>query len=285
MDGSASSTVLISLMAMCLAFCSGPSPDTTVPQYTIQRTDIPNEVISAKKKNPEPSGALATATSDSSEWKSGARYQYLELRPARATHVARGKIEVVEFFWYSCPHCFALEPYLAKWAREQREKVEFVRVPIAWDDARRSDARLFYALKALGREDLHQNVFDTIHVLGNPLRGPKEEETLALRVKFAESCGISADDFKRAYTSEAVTHEVDNAAQVAKEYEVLHVPVVIIGGKYETDLRVGGQSALVAVLSKIVATQFAINLPGPYETGVRVGDETPGATTSTAMKR
>src|SRR6185369_6686722 len=95
------------------------------------------------------------------KWKAGVNYT--PLVPAQPTHVAPGKIEVVEEFWYACPHCNALEPFIQSWLKNKPEYIEFVRVPVMWGPVHRVHAKLFYMTRALNRPDLDQKIFDAIH--------------------------------------------------------------------------------------------------------------------------
>src|SRR5207244_5404822 len=86
------------------------------------------------------------------QMEAGAHYD--PLVPAQPTSVAPGKVEVVEVLWLACPHCYALEPYIGNWLKTKPSYVEFVRVPVMWQPIHRAHARLYYALDALGRQDL-----------------------------------------------------------------------------------------------------------------------------------
>src|SRR2546427_7514408 len=97
---------------------------------------------------------------------------YIELKPPQAVE-SSGKIEVLEFFWYRCPHCYALEPDLESWAKRLPRDVQFKRLPGILNDDWAVDARIFYTLEAIGElERLHRPLFDTIHLQGGVrLRG------------------------------------------------------------------------------------------------------------------
>src|SRR6478752_6205053 len=101
------------------------------------------------------------------KWQVGKNYT--PLVPAQPTNVAPGKIEVVEVFWYGCPHCNHLEPFIQSWMKNKPEYIEFVRVPVMWGPVHRAHARLFYIVRAVNRADLDVKVFETIHKDGNML--------------------------------------------------------------------------------------------------------------------
>ncbi len=96
------------------------------------------------------------------KWVAGVNYR--PLVPAQPTDAAPGKVEVVEVFWYGCPHCYALDPYIESWRKTKPAYVEFKRVPVTWQAVHQSHAKLFYTLEALGKEEaLHTAVFAEMH--------------------------------------------------------------------------------------------------------------------------
>ena len=105
-------------------------------------------------------------------WKAGTNY--VPIVPAQPTSVGPDKVEVVEVFWYGCPHCFDLEPYIQSWIKKKPAYVEVVRMPVMWGPVHRAHARLFYTLQALQRSDLDQKVFEAIHNEHNMLAGKDE---------------------------------------------------------------------------------------------------------------
>src|SRR6516164_7442818 len=125
-------------------------------------------------------GAAPGAQLPGGKWQPGVNYD--PVVPAQPTSVAPGKVEVMEVFWLACPHCYALEPPIHSWLKSKPAYVEFVRVPVIWQDIHRAHARLYYTLEALGRTDLVGKAFDTIHQdVENrqpPLYGSSEAETL-----------------------------------------------------------------------------------------------------------
>src|SRR5580704_756038 len=95
------------------------------------------------------------------KWVAGTNYKVIA--PAQPTDASPGKVEVIEMFWYGCPHCFALDPIIESWRKNKAPYIEFVRVPVMWGEAHRAHARLFYTLQALGKlEELHAAVFNEI---------------------------------------------------------------------------------------------------------------------------
>lgn len=148
---------------------------------------------------------------------------------------APGKIEVIEFFWYACPHCNAFEPKLVSWIKKQPADVVVKRVPVAFRDDFVPQQRLFYTLEAMGKlEEVHQKVFDAIHRGNNPLN--REEMIL----KFAETNGLDRAKFQELYNSFSVQTKARRAAQLQDMYAVEGVPAMGIAGRYYTDGTMSG---------------------------------------------
>jgi protein dithiol oxidoreductase (disulfide-forming) len=141
-----------------------------------------------------------------------------------------GKIEVIEFFWYSCPHCNAFEPRLSAWTKKLPADVYFHRVPVAFRDDFVPQQRLYYTLEAMGKVDeLHAKVFDEIHNQRHPTN--KEDQILA----FAEKNGLNRAKFQEMYNSFSVQTKARRAKQLQDLYEVQGVPSMGVGGRYITD--------------------------------------------------
>jgi thiol:disulfide interchange protein DsbA len=188
------------------------------------------------------------------KWKPGTNYQ--PVVPAQPTSVGPDKIEVIEVFWYACPHCFDLEPYIQSWIAKKPANVEFVRVPVMWGPVHRAHARLYYTLQALQRSDLDKAVFESIHDQKNPMVGNDEQQTYSLQEKFAVAHGISADAFKKAYDSFTVSSNLARAEELTSRYHVDSVPRIIVNGKYVTDVgQAGGQPELIALITDLVASE------------------------------
>ena len=146
-----------------------------------------------------------------------------------------GKIEVIEFFWYSCPHCNAFEPRLVAWSKRLPPDVVLKRVPVAFRDDFVPQQRLFYALEALGRiDDLHPKVFHAIHTEKKPTN--REEQVL----EFAQQNGLDPVKFKELYNSFAVSTKARRAKQIQDQYEVDGVPALGVAGRWYTDATMAG---------------------------------------------
>jgi protein dithiol oxidoreductase (disulfide-forming) len=205
-------------------------------------------------------GSAPSASLPAGKWQAGVNYD--PVVPAQPTSVAPGKVEVMEVFWLACPHCYALEPRIGSWLKTKPAYVQFVRVPVIWQQVHRSHARLFYTLEALGREDLVAKAFDTIHQdLENrqpPLVGGSDEETYRLQQQFAVQNGISADDFSKAYNSFSVSSNLQRAEEITQRYHVQGVPFFVVNGKYGTDVqKAGSEAKLIELVNDLAASEHA----------------------------
>jgi thiol:disulfide interchange protein DsbA len=188
-------------------------------------------------------------------WKVGTNYK--PLVPAQPTNVTAGKVEVVEVFWYGCNHCYALDPFLETWKKNKPAYVEFVRVPVMWGPVHKQHAKFFYTIQALGRDkDLHTKIFDTVHRTNNPLVGNDEAASMKTQLEFATANGIKEADFMKAYNSFGVASALQRAEQLTRRYQVEGVPLMVVSGKYTTDVGMaGGHSNLLALLNDLAAAE------------------------------
>lgn len=159
------------------------------------------------------------------------RPQFSELKPPQPTETA-GKIEVVEFFWYGCPHCFAVEPYLEAWLKSKPKGVAFRRIPAAMPNSEfYTDAQAYFTAQILGIGDkIHEPFFNAIHLEGN---GALRDDVGALRDFFGKF-GVAPKDFDGTWNSFAVQTRMAQAQQEAKRYNVDGVPTIIVNGKWMT---------------------------------------------------
>lgn len=196
----------------------------------------------------------ADAVLPGGKWKPGINYD--ALTPAQPTNVSPGKVEVVEVFWLGCPHCYALEPFVQAWLKNKPAYIEFTRVPVMWGPAHRAHARLFYTLQALNRPDLFEKAFDTIQTKHEPLIAANDDETLKLQEEFAKDNGIGVDDYAKAYNSFTVNSNLQRAEQLTQRYQVQGVPLVVVDGKYSTDVaKAGGPQQLIQIIDDLAASE------------------------------
>jgi thiol:disulfide interchange protein DsbA len=190
------------------------------------------------------------------KWVAGTNYKVLS--PAQPTDAPPGKIEVIEFFWYGCPHCAVLEPYIENWLKDKPPYIEFVRIPVMFGEVHRAHARLFYTLQALGKVDqLNAKVFDQIHQQRDPLYAPDDDKgTLQDQLHFAKANGISEADFMSAYSSFAVQANLQKADDLMRRDRIEGVPSIVIAGKYESDVGMAGSQAnLIQLTNDLAASE------------------------------
>src|SRR5262245_24791018 len=131
--------------------------------------------------------------------------QYVELNSPVPVSVP-GKIEVVELFWYGCPHCYQFEPTLNPWAEKLPEDVNFVRIPAMFGGLWNVHGQLFITLESMKVEhQVHKAVFDAIHKEGKKLATPEE------MAEFLATQGVDKDAFLKAYNSFAVKSQMEKA--------------------------------------------------------------------------
>ncbi len=155
---------------------------------------------------------------------------YIELKPPQAVE-SSGKVEVLEFFWYRCPHCYALEPDLEAWAKRLPRDVQLKRIPGILNDDWGIDARIFYTLEAIGElERLHRPLFDTIHQQGGVrLRGDAFAKWVA---DWLATQNVDMAKYDAAFRSFTVESKLRRAAQMSRAYRLDGVPTLAVQGRY-----------------------------------------------------
>ena len=175
-------------------------------------------------------GALALPAAVSAQGKvpqEGTDYLVLD-KPAQ-TEAAAGKIEVVEFFWYNCPHCNRFEPQLEEWIKKAPKDVSIRRAPVAFRPDFEPQQRLYFVLESMGKvEELHKKVFYAIHVEKQNLSSADQVTA------WAEKQGISKAKFLEAYNSFPVATKARKASLLQEAYKVDGVPALGVAGRYFT---------------------------------------------------
>jgi thiol:disulfide interchange protein DsbA len=184
---------------------------------------------------------------------------YAVLSPPQPTETG-DKVEVLEVFWYGCPHCWYLEPTMNSWIATMPEGAAFRRMPATgprWDP----HARAYYAAEAMGKLDaFHEPLFRAMQV---DKRRIYSEDDL---VKFAEEVGIDPKDFRAAYESFAVEAKLAKAKEMQGRYGIDGVPAFIVNGKYRTSPgQTGGTDRFVETLNALVAQEIAATGAGPAQ--------------------
>jgi thiol:disulfide interchange protein DsbA len=161
--------------------------------------------------------------------------------PVAQSVEAKGKIEVLEFFWYGCPHCHDFEPDLSAWIKRQGKDVVVRKIPVVFRDDLLVHSQLFYALEVLNRPDLHAKVMDAIHIEKKKLM---TEDQI---VDWAASQGLDRQKFSAAFKSFTVISKARASVQIAQAYRIDGVPTVAIQGKYITSPSIAGGSKVRAL--------------------------------------
>lgn len=139
------------------------------------------------------------------------------------------KVEVIEFFWYGCPHCNALQPSLRAWLKHKPADVEFKRIPAIFQDSWVPLSKTYYALEAMGLvEKLHYEVFAAIHTKNIRLQDPK------VLFDWVASKGVDKDKFIATYNSFAVQSRTQRSIDMTRSYDIQGTPALVVDGKYQT---------------------------------------------------
>jgi thiol:disulfide interchange protein DsbA len=160
---------------------------------------------------------------------------YLALAKLAPVEAPKGKVEVIEFFWYNCPHCNAFEPAFDAWMKKAPKDVLIKRIPIAFNDSFEPQQRLFYALEAMNKVgELHRKVFQAIHVEHQDL---KTQDKI---VAWLEKQGVDKVKFLEQYNSFSTSTKTRKATQMQDAYKVSGVPALGIAGRFYTDGSLSG---------------------------------------------
>jgi thiol:disulfide interchange protein DsbA len=177
--------------------------------------------------------SAAAVSAQTAPYQEGIEYVSLDKRVP--TEAGKGKIEVIEFFWYSCPHCNAFEPRFASWVKALPKDVEVKRVPVRFRDDFEPQQRMYYVLEALDKvEALHGKLFQAIHVEKQNLGSA---EALA---QWADKNGIPKAKFVELYNAFGVVTKAKRAHQLQEAFKVQGVPALGIGGRFYTDGSLSG---------------------------------------------
>jgi thiol:disulfide interchange protein DsbA len=151
---------------------------------------------------------------------------YKELSPAQPTHTG-GKIEVLEFFFYGCSHCFHLHNSLSAWEKKLPKDVELQYVPVIFRDSWEGMARTFFALEALGQlHRLHDDLFNAWNVNNIDLSDE------AKVTEFVTQHGVDKAKFSAALNSFAMSSKVARSNQMVRDYGIRGTPTIVVEGKY-----------------------------------------------------
>jgi len=158
------------------------------------------------------------------------------------------KVEVLEFFWYGCPHCFHLEPALQKWLKTKPDNVHFIRVPAPLNPSWMAHTKTYYALEMMGvGEKYHHDLFSAIHT------DRKRIFDQASIAAYLKDKGVDMDAFNKAYNSFAVEMRTRKAMQLGQNYQLHGVPMLTVNGKYVIGAdTAGGYDGMINVTNFLI---------------------------------
>jgi len=185
----------------------------------------------------------AAGAANAAEPKEGVEFKTLET-PQRADTGSK-KVEVIEFFMYSCPHCAALDPMLSDWVKKNADKIVFKRVHFPRTGEKDPQAHAYLTLEAMGKVDqVHDKIFRAIHVEHNRLL--TDDSITELLVKN----GIDKTKYMEAFNSFSVQTKMKRAGQLLNAYKVEFAPAIIIDGKYMTSPSQAGRPGEAEMVSQ-----------------------------------
>ena len=234
--------------------------ETAAPEAADE--SVVQSVVEESAAEPEPEEkAIVLAEGGSKPMQQKFKYvegtHYTRFVPTQPTMGGPDKVEVAEFFWFGCPHCYDLEPYVDRWSETMPANVRLVRIPVSWNRAAAMHAKLFYtgeALVAAGAIDdgdaFRNAVFTEFHQRGNRLLSEDSMKRLAQRF------GASEEDFDTAWTSFDVDRKLRMSQDLASRYSIEAVPAIVVNGKYKTGASLaGGNSNLLEVIDELIARE------------------------------
>ena len=243
----------------------GQSAETADGEETNGETDDEIFEVVEESASDEPDEEEETqillARSDAGDtpanWQFKEGQHYHRLVPSQPTIGGADKIEVAEFFWYGCPHCFDLEPIINAWDADKPANVRFVKVPAMWNDVLEFHAQLFYTEEVLVRngaiEDasgFRNSVFEEYHRRGNRLLS---EQAV---VRLFDRYGVDEEAFKKTWGSFEVAQKLRVAKDLARRYSISSVPTIVVNGKFRTSAtETGSYPKLIEVIDELVAKE------------------------------
>lgn len=194
--------------------------------------------------------AASSAFSQPEKYVAGTHYDVLD-SPVRTKD--SGKIEVVEAFWYGCPHCFTFEPLLVDWAERNSQRIEFVRFPASFNNLMQVHAQVFFTAQNLGVLDrVHDAVYEALVLQNRPL------QTEAQIADLFVSHGVAREEFEAAFNSFSVRTKLQQAQSRMGDYKLRGTPSLIVNGKYRvmTGSAVKTQQELLRVVDYLIEKEL-----------------------------
>jgi len=227
-----------------------------------QAMDDTLEVVEESASEAEPADeviklALAESPAAARDWQFKEGQHYVRMVPTQPTVGGADKIEVAEFFWYGCPHCYDMEPFINKWAEGKDPGVRFVKVPATWNSLVRLHAQLYYTEEVLVRNGVIEDpagfreaVFQEYHRRGN--RMTSEDAIQKVFARF----GVSEEQFRSTWSSFEVNQKLRVADDLSRRYTISSVPAIVVNGKYRSGAgEAGGYPKLMELIDELVARE------------------------------
>jgi len=272
---------LITLLLAALAACGAEQPesqtapeapdtaDTAVapaPESAVAETgdEAKPEMVEESAGEPDAQAddqpiilAQADTAASDADWKFSEGKHFMRMVPTQPTMGGADKIEVAEFFWYGCGHCYTFEPFINRWSAGKPANTSFVRIPATWNPLVKLHAQLYYTEEVLVKagkiddpERFRAAVFREYHERAN--RMTNENSIQALFGRF----GVSPEDFTKTWSSFEVAQKLRVAQDLARRYSITGVPAVVVNGKYRTGAgEAGGYPQLLEVIDELVARE------------------------------
>jgi len=219
-------------------------------------------VVEESAAEPAPEDqALVLAQADTKPQQQKFKYKegthYTRFVPTQPTMGSPDKVEVAEFFWFGCPHCFDLEPFMARFEENMPAGVRVVRIPVTWNRAAALHAKMFYTAEALvasgvikNADDFREAAFEEFHQRGNRLLSESSLKQLFARF------GVTDEQFDSAWNSFDVDRRLRLAQDLASRYSIDAVPAIVVNGKYKTGAGLaGGNAELFEVIDELIARE------------------------------
>ncbi len=226
------------------------------------QTDEIQSVVEESAAEPEPEEqAIVLAQADTKPQQQNFKFEegkhYTRFVPTQPTMGGPDMVEVAEFFWFGCPHCFDLEPFMSQFEEDKPAGVRVVRIPVSWNRAAALHAKMFYTAEALqttgvldDADGFRTAAFQEFHQRGNRLLS---EDSMK---KLFERFGVSEEEFNKAWNSFDVDRKLRLAQDLATRYSIDSVPAIVVNGKYKTGAGLAGSNAaLFEVIDELIARE------------------------------
>ncbi len=265
------------VFCLALAGCSGDEPEPADDPTATEEEAVIEEVQAARPEETA-TGAPAELVEESSaevteeasdeplllaqaetepvnpDWQFTENKHYFRMVPTQPTVGGADKIEVAEFFWYGCGHCYDFEPHINRWSESKPSGVRFVRIPATWNPLVTLHAQLYYTEEVLVKngkianpEEFRAAVFEEYHRRQNRMT-----TEAAIQGVFTRQ-GVTADDFTNTWKSFEVAQKLRVAQDLARRYAISGVPAIVVNGKYRTGAaEAGGYPKLLEVIDELV---------------------------------